>query len=237
MVWGRHPRVLLSFNPLNLYLMAKVFGGFTANFYGKIGNVIGRVRQGRTILSAYQPNVANPRTANQLFARRKFALLTQFFSSISSVLKITFRDLDGYKTGNPFSAAIGYNFKRTPSVFTGNTADTVALVFDYIRVSQGAVNVPWTPQVSVDGTNISVTWSDNSGIGNADASDLISIVAYNPAKNDGFVATDIANRSERSGEVSLPSLWSMDLVHVWLYAKRSTSFECSDSVYLGAVNL
>ena len=67
--------------------MAKQFGGAFANYYGKVGNVIARIRQGRTILSIYQPNVHNPRTEAQVAQRTDFGLITKFLSPLSQILK------------------------------------------------------------------------------------------------------------------------------------------------------
>ena len=54
--------------------MGKQYGGMFANWYGKIGNVVGRIRQGRTIVAIYQPNVSNPRTDAQIAQRERFSL-------------------------------------------------------------------------------------------------------------------------------------------------------------------
>lgn len=217
--------------------MAKVYGGITANFYGKVGNVVGRIRQGRTIMSIYQPKVLNPKTPSQELARRKFALLTGLFKCFSGFLRTSFRDLDGYKTGNPFSAAIGYNFRLSPSVFVGSSAANVAISYPNVQVSQGAVDLPYSPSCTVDGTDATFTWADNSGMGNALATDKVMVVVLNPTKNAAVSNIELADRNERNATFSLPTAWSGDEVQVWLAMRRADNSVCSDSIHLGAFPL
>lgn len=217
--------------------MAKVYGGFTANFYGKLGNVVGRVRQGRSILSIYQPNVHNPKTAGQQLARTKFSALTGFLKTISGFLRVSFRDLDGYKTGNSFSAAIGYNFRHDPSVFDGSTPESIELVFSNIQVSQGSIDLPYSPSATADGTEVGLTWSDNTGFGNAEATDVVMCVAYNKDKNVSVFSTNLASRNDRSATFDLPTGWTGDSVGVWMAMFRPSSRMCSASAYLGTLSL
>lgn len=217
--------------------MAKVYGGITANFYGKVGNVVGRIRQGRTIMSIYQPKVLNPKTPSQELARRKFALLTGCFKCFSGFLRTSFRDLDGYKTGNPFSAAIGYNFRLSPSVFSGSSAANVELDYSKLQVSQGAVDLPYSPSATADGNTLSITWADNSGMGNALATDKVMICVLNADRMQGVYNIELADRNERNATFSLPTSWSSDTVNVWLAVRRADNSACSDSTHLGAMPL
>lgn len=217
--------------------MAKVYGGFTANFYGKLGNVVGRVRQGRSILSIYQPNVHNPKTAGQQLARGKFSLLTGFLKTISGFLRVSFRDLDGYKTGNSFSSAIGYNFRRDPSVFDGVSSEALELVFSNIQVSQGSIDLPYSPSAIADGTELGLTWSDNTGFGNAEATDVAMVVAYNKDKNVSVFSTNLAARNARSATFNMPTGWTGDSVVVWFAMCRPSTGMCSASAYLGTISL
>lgn len=214
--------------------MGKQYGGLFANWYGKVGNVVGRIRQGRTIVSIYQPNVSNPKTDAQIAQRERFTLLAKPLAVVSGFLKVGFHNLDGYQTGNYYSAAIGYNM-RIPDIFD-EVGNVTTLDLTKMSVSNGSIDLPYTPQVTADGTTLSITWADNSGMGDAQASDEVMILAYNPDKNACAYNTAIAQRSERNASLALPAIWSGDTVHVYM-AMRRGEYIVSNSTHLAVLSL
>lgn len=214
--------------------MAKQYGGVFANWYGRVGNVVGRIRQGRTIMSIYQPNVSNPKTPAQLAQREKFSLLAAFFKTLSGFLTYSFHDLDGYKVGNPYSAAIGYNMKRD-ECFSGSYPNTELDYVD-VQVSNGTIDLPYTPSASAEGTTVSLTWADNSGLGNAKSDDKLMVVAFNSIKNQSFYNIELADRNERNTTFNLPSSWTGDTVNIWI-AMRREPYSCSASQHIAQLAL
>lgn len=198
--------------------MGKQYGGMFANWYGKVGNVVGRIRQGRTIVSIYQPNVSNPRTDAQIAQRARFTALAKPLAAMSGFLKVGFHNLDGYKTGNYYSAAIGYNM-RIPNIFT-EQGDNVEVDLTKLAVSNGNIDLPYSPSATADGTILSITWADNSGMGDALATDNVMVLAYNDMKNMCVYNTALAERAERNATLSLPSAWTGDNVNVWIAMRR-----------------
>ena len=214
--------------------MGKQYGGMFANWYGKIGNVVGRIRQGRTIVAIYQPNVSNPRTDAQIAQRERFTLLAKPLAAMSGFLKYGFHNLDGYKTGNYYSAAIGYNM-RIENIFT-EVGNVTELALSKLSVSNGNVDNPYSPSCSADGTTLSLTWADNSGMGDALATDKLMVLVYNPTKNMCVYNTALAERAERNATLSLPSAWTADNVNVWI-AMRRDEYIVSNSVHLATLPL
>lgn len=213
--------------------MGKQFGGVFANWSGKVGNVVGAVRQGRTIMRIYQPMVANPKTPSQLDARAKFGVLVKGLSKIAGFLRVGFHDLDGYKTGNPFSAAVGYNSEEAVS----GSYPNYEMDWSKTVVAQGPIDLPYAPSVTADGTTLSLTWADNSGMGNALADDQVMVCALNTDKGQSVYNTSLADRNERNGQLVLPSAWSGDSVDIWLAMRRPSSGACSMSDHVAVLSL
>lgn len=215
--------------------MGKSFGGVFANWYGKVGNVVGRVREGRTILSIYQPKVKNPNTTSQQNVRSDFALMTKTLSPMTAFLKEGFHDLDGYKTGNPFSAAVGFNLKRD-DVITENQG---VKIIDYskLMISQGSLDLPYSPSATADSSVMSMTWADNSGMGNAEASDKVMLCVYCPYFGQAIVNTSLAERSQRNATVSLPPIWTGREIEVWIAMASTTKKAWSDSTHVATLSL
>lgn len=78
---------------------------------GRIGNTVVRVRKGVRVESAYQPNVANPRSQGQVFQRGKFADAVGFYKrSMANFFKMAFEDKKSNETD--FNAFMRHNISR-----------------------------------------------------------------------------------------------------------------------------
>lgn len=209
--------------------------GVFGSWRNKVGNVVGRVRQGRNIYAIYQPQVANPRTPAQLRYRRIFTAFTKLARNLLPTLRIGFASLDGYRYGSAFSSFIGFNIKNRQAFTYNDQTGAVSIRYDWLSVSVGNVPLPLSPVGTLDGSDISASWSDNSGVGTAAADDIAYICVYNPAKFASMVEGK-DNRATRSAVLQTPAAWSGDTVEAWLFM-RSTKGECSESFYLGSFNL
>lgn len=78
---------------------------------GRIGNTVVRVRKGMRVESAYQPNVANPRSRGQVFQRGKFADAVGFYKrAMANFFKLAFEDKKSNETD--FNAFMRHNISR-----------------------------------------------------------------------------------------------------------------------------
>ena len=78
---------------------------------GKIGNTVVRVRKGVRVESAYQPNVANPRSGGQVVQRGKFSDAVGFYKrAMANFFKMAFEDKKTNETD--FNAFMRHNVSR-----------------------------------------------------------------------------------------------------------------------------
>lgn len=78
---------------------------------GKIGNTVVRVRKGVRVESAYQPNVANPRSSGQVVQRGKFADAVGFYKrAMANFFRMAFEDKRANETD--FNAFMRHNVSR-----------------------------------------------------------------------------------------------------------------------------
>lgn len=215
--------------------MGKASQGVFGFWRGKVGNVVGRVRQGQNVYSIYQPSVANPRTPAQLAGRSKFTLISQLISALLGFIKIGFSRLDGYVRGSAFSSAVGLNLK-VEGIVTG-TYPNLEVDYSKVKVSDGKIDLPFNTSGSVEESTLTVTWADNSGRGDALATDKVMVLAYNSSTGESVYNLAVADRSARTGSVTLPTAWSGDTVEVWLAMERPDTKDVSDSEYLGSFTL
>lgn len=211
--------------------MGKAYQGVYGSFSGKVGNVVGRVLQGEQVYAIYQRNVANPNTLAQRTARAKFRAAVELFRNALTAVKVGFAKLDGYKLGNPFSAAVGYNLKL--DAFSVDAQGNVARPeWEVIQMSEGNLLNVYSPQANAENTDVEINWSDNSTIGNALANDWVNVVLINTTTLDVVADLKTIVRSERSSVVSAPSSWAGATVQVYVFCSNRTTGECSNSAHM-----
>lgn len=209
--------------------------GVFGSWRNRVGNVVGRVRQGRNVYAIYQPQVANPRTPAQLRYRRIFTAFSKLGRNLLPTLKVGFASLDGYKYGSAYSSFVGFNIKNGVAYEYNAQTGVVTLKYDKLDISVGNLPLPLSPVGTLDGSDISVTWSDNSGIGYAAANDVAYVCVYNPAKLQSILDGKY-KRSERSAVIQTPVAWSGDTVEAYLFM-RDEKGNCSETFYCGSFNL
>lgn len=212
------------------------------NFTQKFGNAVGRKgRGGSWIASLYQKKIKNPNTVLQQQTRAKFKLLVSFASVTGNFTRIGMKNA-GNQGETWLNAFTRLNFADG---ITG-TFPAYALNFSKLLVSKGSLDNPYNTTAQVQGTDLSFSWTDNSGIGNALETDKAMFIAYNSVKKQAIVVTDAADRSTRQASYSLPTAWVSDSIEVYFCMRRAGNAQglsapnkddCSSSLYLGSFNL
>ena len=215
--------------------MGKAFQGVYGSFVNKVGNVVGRVKQGVQIYSIYQPSVANPRTPEQVANRSKFGTMTSFVSKVLAGVKVGFQKLDGYRYGTAFSSCVGYNMKNGVVVSDGQGGYEID--YSKMAVSEGQLDNAFNMQGSVDSNTLTLTWADNSGMGNALATDVLEVVIYNKTKKAAVFDNGNAVRSSRNSSVTIPTAWNGDSIEVWAFFNRKDNSLQAKTQYIGSFSV
>lgn len=212
--------------------MALVNQGILGQFTNKVGNVVGRVRLGQNVMSVYQPNVSNPNTQDQQNQRSKFAVISRFMSPMNSAIAQGFRYLkgDGKTAQNVFMKT---NFA---TAFMG-TFPNYSIQFSNILVAKGDLMMVANPSAGSQASGLAIGWTDNSGIGNASANDMLNVAIFNSAKNSAIFFPDVARRAALTYLVTTPSTWAGDSVEVYIFFNSAVLKKNSDSVYCGSISL
>ena len=211
--------------------MGIIRGGILGGFRKKAGAVIGSYWRSLDVIKGL-PRISNkPPTASQLDQRAKFGLTTNFLSYIKDMIEIGYKALSDLDT--PMNVAVSYHVKEAVTGVSPN------FVMDYPKVmfSQGKLRLPWTIELAtLIVAEIDITWVNS---GNDDlfkqATDQLSVMVYNPIKDDFVTAKNVAPRSAGTYTLNLPLEYSGDNVHVYVaFNSVSDPLLVSKSYYLGA---
>jgi hypothetical protein len=201
--------------------------GILGGLSGKVGNIIGGSWKGIDYIRIKPSSVANPRTEGQVNQRNKFTATLEFLQPNIEFIRLGYKDYAIKMTA--FNAAmsevLNNAIEGTAPDFTVNYADALLSKGDLKSMLNGAFDV------SV-GTQINLTWSNNSNEINATTDDRMIFSVYNPLKKESLVGYG-SSRVDGATLKVLPSNFSGDLVHVYT-AFISSSGKISNSTYLGS---
>ena len=206
--------------------------GILGPFSGKVGTVVGASWRGKDVLRSLPRQGSRTPSEVQMLQRLKFLTVNQFLTPINPVLGKFYGSNNGDKTR--INQAMSYHLKEAVTFI-----DPI-FVMDYMKVqiSKGDLLGVQTPTVvAVGGNEVKYSWDDNSGQGQASATDVLLVVIYAPSTNLYFYTFAAAQRSANSATIILPTFFNGVEVQSWIAFTSSDEKLYSTSVYMGAITV
>jgi hypothetical protein len=217
--------------------MGKIKQGILGPISGKIGNVIGASWRGIHYLRVKPASVKNPRTLPQLIQRSKFSLAIKLARLLLDFIRIGF---NAYSLGmSAFNVAVR---RFILNAVTGEFPD---FYIDYSKVTVSDGNLRGVDNAGIDSCQdgiLKVSWSDNSGLGNARPGDQATLLVINPELDDVCYDTMAGTRADCEAVLDLPVLYSGTTVQAYLtftsgttQLSSSSKDSVSRSIFLGEI--
>ena len=208
--------------------MGKIRKGVLGGFSGKVGTVIGSSWNGISYMRSLPQHFNDAKTPRQLQQRAKFNKAMEFLTPIKDYIRV------GYKTyavkKSAFNAAVSYVVKNA----VGGSYPDIEINYPRALVSRGDLTPPKDVAATVSKHCVTITWTDNSAEGSADASDLSMPLAYNVSKGQTVFEIAATTRSSQSVVLPLLSNWLGDTIQLYLGFISEDGTEVANSVYLGS---
>jgi len=212
--------------------MATFEKGILGGFSGKVGSVVGSRWRGKNVMRSLPQRGKYTATAKQEEQREKFTVVIGFLSPLIEILSRYFGAPKGDKSRS--NLATSYHLKNavvsTPNGTEMNYAKVLISKGDLRGIDGGTV-------AAAAGQTLNFNWVDNSGQGQATATDTLMVVVYAPDLNLFYTNTAVAARDATSATVTLPNFMASFEVEVWVsFSKPDTNFAAM-STYMGAVSV
>lgn len=193
--------------------MGVIKRGILGGFSGKVGNIVGGSWKGIGYMRSLPLSVANPNTAGQAAQRGKFSGSVTFARQIlGSIIQVFW---------NPIAAGMsGYNRFMSENIESFDSSGV--LVPATLKMTVGPLLGIELGSVTADASagEIDIVWPDNSGTGNAVASDEVGIAYYNFNTDQAVVQTNIAARSDGSATLGGLTFTAGDVLAVYVFCNR-----------------
>ena len=203
--------------------------GILGGFSGKVGNVVGGNWKGIDYMRSKSSfKNLNPSEA-QLAQQIKFGMCIRFVQSMSGLLELSFNNFAVKKTG--VNSALSYTLKNA---VTG-TYPVFSIDYAAALVSRGDLPNVLAPSIVMGAGSLLVfSWTDNTGVGVAKATDKAMPAAYCPELNQTIFITSGADRNAITETLNLAS-FSGKTVQTYLGFISEDGKNVASSIYTGAV--
>jgi len=211
--------------------MGKIKQGILGGFSGKVGSVVGSSWKGISYMRGKAVSIKNPQTLQQMKQRNKFALALSVLQPLVAFIRVGFKRY-AYKKSE-FNAAMSYNIKNA----IVGTYPNYEIDYSKLLVSRGTLTGANSVTAEEAPGKISLTWENNSGIGEAKPTDKSLVVAINPVKGEAAYLTDGAPRADQAEELLVSPYWAGDEVEVYMAFISENGKDVATSVYCGSVTV
>jgi hypothetical protein len=204
--------------------------GILGAFSGKVGPVVGASWRGKDVMRSLPRKTSRVATATQLLQREKFTMVTEFLTPLNSVVGRYFGNNTGDKTRR--NQAMSYLMREAINYVDPD------LVWDFSKVliSRGdLLGMTGTSAAAGAGQSVDITWTNNSGQGDAETTDKLVVVLYEETTKTIVHALNAGMRNQGTGNVIVPAFLTGLTVQVWATFASSNDKLYATSQYLGTV--
>lgn len=210
--------------------------GILGPFSGKIGTVVGSSWRGKDYMRSLPKKGNRTPTQQQSRQRLRFATVQQFLVPLQPVLRKCYGLYAGEFTRT--NRAMSYHMTEAV-VFNDPGYD---ILYPKVQISkgdlQGLTGETFAPTPVGDPLQgVALSWSDNSGEGEALATDQLVVALYEPTTKTTRYQLNAAQRNAVSAVIALPANLSGLTVHAWAAFAAADGSRQSASTYLGSVLL
>jgi len=212
--------------------MAIVQNPITGRSKQKMGNVVFSTIFGKNVLKSKPLTVANPRTDKQKTQREKFSAMIETLRIVLPFVKI------GYKIVATGMSAFNKANMENIKVFLTGTTGAIVKHFDLLSVAMGSLSgVQSGAAVAAAGRKVTFSWDDNSGQGDAQATDIAMMIIVSDTKRNMVMDVALKTRADLTHEFTVPSIWIGEDVHCYMCFKQADTFKVCDSVFCSTVTV
>lgn len=210
--------------------MGSIKLGVLGGFSGKVGTVIGYIRNGLAFMRGLALSHTDANTPAQQEQRVKFSLVVKFLRPFAALLRIGFKTAGSRLSG--FNAAMSYNMANAVKGLYP------AFEIDYTKVLLCKGNLPGAlnPEaVSGQAGKIDFTWDNNDWDAGANPLDKVILIAYNPLLQKAVTEIGDATRASGSQSLTVPEIFSGNQVQCYIGFTNEHKTEFSNCEFLATV--
>jgi hypothetical protein len=212
--------------------MAIVQNPITGRTKGKFASAVFSKQFGKNTMRSKPIEVKNPKTILQQEQRSKFSLMVELARKFLAFIRTGFKQVSiGMSQFNAFVQT---------NIFTAITGTFPNYSIDYTQliVTKGTLTgAEGATATAAAGHKVTIAWTDNTGTGDAQATDKAMQLILNPDSKNVASDTTLKTRTDDTNQLTVPASWVGDTVHVYLSFMTAAGDKVADSTYVGSVTI
>lgn len=204
--------------------MGTIKKGILGGVSGKVGTIVGVHWKSNYYIRAHAAEASNPRTPKQQEQRGKFATAFGFLKTIKPFIRIGYKEFTEEKSA--YNAAMSYMLKKVVI----NSEKEITIDFNRVLVSTGSLMPVFEGTATASEGKMFFNWKDNSGMGNAEDTDITMVLAYNKDKGMAVYDTEAGFRQDETAELMIPDEWQDDELITYLSFRSADGSSVANSV-------
>ena len=197
---------------------------------GQVGGLVGSRQYGQDTWRSLADSVNQPNSEAQLTVRAKFSCVSKAVAALGYLYRLGYKSFiaDGKGPRALFSKQL------FDEAILGNLQDGFSIDPTKVVIAKGSLTPAHSIAAAVQAQThtATVSWSDNSGVGDAEATDAICIQLFNSTKQISVSAQDLATRAAETASLTYPADWAGDTMYVYAFWNGHDK-GCSASTMLG----
>jgi len=200
-------------------------------FRGRVGPVVGSSWKGKAVIKSRPPLKRRKSSEAQLRQMAKLKLMTPFVKSLTGFLNSTYECCTTQMSC--FNKALSYNMRNAVS---GDYPD-FKISYPHVVLGVGDLMNPENISAHADAEAIlSISWTDNSGVGSAKATDQVFVAVYCEVLNHWLTFDPGPQRIAGSYTLDVTAFRGK-AVHAYIGFLSADAQYVSTSVYAGLINI
>lgn len=210
--------------------MARIRQGILGPVSGSVGTIVGASWKDIDYIRSKSSRPRGEPTPAQLDNQLKFSVLMSFISTMTELVNQTFSKYAVDMSES--NAAFAYNYRNAIS----GTSPNYVIDYGNALVSRGDLANATGVAATVTGGQLHFTWTDNTGLGLAAATDKAVLVAY--CKNYDLTVYSIgaAVRSTQAGTLDVANFNGFS-VETWIAFLSDDGLNAANSIYTGTLTV
>ena len=212
--------------------MATYNKGILGAFSGKVGPVVWANWRGKDVMRSLPKKSKRRASAIQMQQRQKFGMVSELLNGLQPVIKRYYGSDGGLKTRR--NQLMSYLLKEAllynDPDFEWNFTKVLVSRGDLLGINAGSVS-------AVSGGILDFEWTDNSAQGEAEATDKLVVVVYEPTSKTTVYSLNAGSRDAEAAALALPDYLTGLAVHVWVLFAAVDDKRFATSTYLGTTTV
>ena len=212
--------------------MAIVQNPITGRTKQKFGSAVFSKQFGKNTMRTKPIEVRNPKTLLQKQQRSKFSLMVALARMFLGFIR------NGFKQVATDMSAFNVFMKSNISLVISGVYPNYSIDFTKLIVTKGTLTgADGASAVAAAGRKVTISWVDNTGTGDALATDKAMQLLINYTKGAVVQDTTTKTRADITNDLTVPASWVGDDVHAYLSFWDAAGARVADSVFLDTVTI